>query len=129
MPIPDIMVWDEFAENSRGLMARPIMPNNVVALREHIATIQAEVYNRTDGGAPTIVPLTVNEVMLTAPSGKGTWNKDEIGYTFLWPADGTLWPDPAKVYQVVIRFTTVLALGSKQFVRVWRANTFDPATL
>lgn len=129
MPTPDTLVWDEWAGSSRGLLARPILPNNVVALRTHIASIVAEVYNLTDGGAPEVVPLVVNDVMLTAPSGKDTWGKDQIGYTFNWPADGSLWPDPDKDYKVVITFTcnaTIPALEDKEFIRVWQNHTYDP---
>jgi hypothetical protein len=123
----DVMEWDDFANSSRGLLARPILPNNVIALREHIATITYKAYNKTDGGAPVTGSLDPAEVMLTAPSGKNTWSKDQIGYTFLWPAPGTIWDEPGKLYQIVLTFTTTVALGSKSFDRVYKVTTFDPA--
>lgn len=132
MPTPDILVWEEWAGSSRGLLSRPILPNNLTALQSNIQSIQAEIYNITDGGEPEVVNLTVADVMLTAPSGKGTWSKDDIGYTFNWPANGDLWPDPSKTYQIVVTFTcnnSIAALTGKSFQRVWRTNTHDPSTL
>lgn len=125
----DVYQWEELAESARGLLARPYLPNNVVVLRSHIASITYEVYEVGGSGTPVIGTLVVSEVMLTAPSGKNTWDKDAIGFTFVWEADGSLWPDPDKTYQIVVIFTTTIALGSKSFKRIWRVTTKNPASV
>jgi len=129
MPAPDIFVWNEFAGSSRGLLARPVLPNNIDALRGHITSIEYKVYNVTDGGPPDVGTLDPLDVMLTAPSGKGTWTKDDIGYTFNWPASGDLWALPGKKYQIVLTFTCsnlIATLTGKQFIRVYKVTTYNP---
>lgn len=127
----DVLPFSVFAESSRGLMARVILPNNAVAVRADIASIDYEVYNKTDGGVPVTGALVVADVMYTAL--QTDWNKDDIGYTFMWGVDGSLWPTPDKRYRVVLIFTIIAPftakpeLAGKSFIIAYDANTKDPS--
>jgi hypothetical protein len=125
----EVMEWDEIADSARGLLARPILPGNIIALREHIDTITYEIYKVGSSDPPVTGILDVADVMLVAPSGKKTWRKDEIGFTFNWQADGSLWPTAGESYQIIVIFTTKSTYGSKTFKRIWRVNTKDPVTI
>jgi len=114
--------FDEYAGSARGLFARPVMPGNIIALREHIQAIKYEVF--LDGGSlGTPVDLVVADVMLTALA---EWRLDKIGYSFVFEAPGTLWPLAAKRYRVVVTFTQTSLAGGKNFILVWQVNTKDP---
>jgi hypothetical protein len=120
----DIFRFEVWAGSARGFLARPILPTNIAALREHIASITYDVYNITDGGAAVSGVLDVNTVMMAALTKP--WKADTTGYSLLWDAPGTLWPLAAKQYRIVLTFTTVVALGSKSFIEVWEATTKSP---
>lgn len=127
----DLFEWDELADSSRGLLARPILPNNVTMLRGHVASIHVKVINRTTMVAVE-VDLDVTEVMLTTPSGKNTWAKDTIGFTFNWAMPGDKIPDSDTVYQIVVTWTmnnVFPSLNGKKCIRVWKATTKNPETV
>jgi len=121
----DSFSFDEYAGSGRGLLARPVLPNNVNCVQSHVASIDYKVIKKSDSSFVTGT-LDPEDVMLTAPSGKNTWPKDQIGYTFNWAMPGTLIPDPNETYQIVITFTLVPALDGNKFIRIWKATTFDP---
>jgi hypothetical protein len=129
---PSVFVWTEFAGNSRGLLARPTLPNNIPALLTHISSIDYKVYDLTTGLPPDEGSLDPADVMLAAPSGKDTWGKDQIGYTLVWPMPGTLISEPNHTYQIVLIFTlnnVIPSLSAKKFTLVWRTDTVDPAVV
>ncbi len=106
-----------FAGSGRGLRARVIQPSGDVALLADIDTITYESINISDGTDVDSGSLVVADVMLTEPAG---WNIEEEGYTFLWQAPGTLWPDEGKVYRIIVTFTTIDAIA---FKLAWEATT------
>jgi hypothetical protein len=125
----DILQFKEFVNSGRGLVARPILPNNISAFRADIATITYTVVNTNDSTS-VAGSLDPNQVMY--PSLQ-PWDKDKIGYTFLWGADGALWPVAGKQYRIIVVFTVVNPfpayplIAGKAFKLVWEADTIDPA--
>lgn len=120
-----IFKFENFNNSAKGLVARPILPNKEIAIRDHIASVAYAVYNITDGGAPTTGDLDVATVMFNLLQ---SWQYDAIGYTFLWDMDGALTPAAPKVYRVVLTFTLLPAvLGGKSFRLAWESTTKDPA--
>lgn len=120
----EVFKFEEWAGSSRGLMARPVLPSDVIMVQANVAAIGYQVYNITDGGAPLTGTLDVLTVMKTSPQ---TWNRDGKGFTFLHEGDGSWWSLPGKVYRVVISFVTTPILGSKTLIEVWEVTTKDPA--
>lgn len=122
----DVLVFEEFAGSGRGLLARPILMNNANASPANISLIEYLVYLL---GNP--VPVFSGELViadvLSATMTPWPNKKDSIGFSFLWPADGDLWPDPGQQYRIIVRFTTTPVLGSKKFILAWQANTFAPS--
>lgn len=118
----DIFRFDEFASSGRGLLAAVMLPQNRLAVAADVATISYEVKNITDGGASVTgsVPLST---MYAAPQ---EWDRDDVGYTWAWAADGSLWPLANKIYGLVVTFTTVAGLGPIQFKIAFQINTKDP---
>lgn len=114
--------------SSRGLLARAILPNNAVAVKADIDSIQFSVKKRGSSAPAETGTLNVAEMMLDAPA---PWSKDKKGYTFLWPAPGTLWPDEAQ-YRITITlviktpYPAYPAIAGKAFTFTYQANTFDP---
>jgi hypothetical protein len=94
--------------SSRGLMARPILANNQPALRSVVSTVGYKVTNLTTGastpssGYQSLTPADVFYTALQTPFPGG----DAFGYSFLWRASGTLWPDASTDYFIDIQFTT-----------------------
>jgi hypothetical protein len=123
----EVLKFDVFAESGRGLMARVILPDNTIAYLADIGAITYEVHDKTAGGSPVTGSLVVADVMFAAL--QLDWDKDKIGYTFLWPADGALWPVANHRYRVPIEFTIAKAgiLNGKKFLLVYEPNTKDPA--
>lgn len=126
----EAFAFAEFANSSRGLMARVILPNNVMAVLADIASITYAVYDKTAGTGPVTGTLTVSEVMYATAQA---WGRDLLGYCFLWPAPGTLWPSPRRRYKVVLTFTMVNpypaspSLAGKSFILVYQPETKDPS--
>lgn len=124
----DILTFDQFAGSARGLIARPIAPNNVIVTSALIDTITYRVKNLTDNLEPATGPVPASCLYAAVQP----WPKDPKGFTFLWEVDGALWPLALKVYRVNVIFTfkNTLALypnlAGKSFVLAWQANTTDP---
>lgn len=124
----DVLAFLVFANSSRGLMARVILPTNVIAVKADIAVIEYSVFDKLTGEPPAVGTLDVDQVMYSAAQ---PWSKDNLGYTFLWPADGSLWPDPNKRYRVKLVFTMVdpypakPIIAGKKFVLAYDAKTVD----
>ena len=118
----DCFAFEQYAGSGRGLMARPRMPTDVDALREHISAIEFEIYNMTDGGVPVTGELGVDESMFDSPR---PWGVDKIGHTFLHPASGAWWPLADKVYRIIITFipTEDAVPGAIPFFEVWQVTT------
>lgn len=121
----DIFKFNTWAGSSRGLLARPILPNNVVCFRADIQSISYRVVD-LDTLAEVSGMLVVNDVMFTTL--QLPWKPDTTGYTFNWGAPGTLWPLPNKKYRIVLTFLLVpILFGGASFILVYEANTKDPA--
>lgn len=118
--------FEEYANSSRGLLARNYLPNNAIAYLANISAISYEIINLTDGLPGVTGSLTVADVMFASLQ---TWTIDNIGYTFLWELPGSLLPLAGKTYRIILTFTTSVALGSKNFIRTWEADTKDPAAV
>lgn len=122
----NVLMFDQFADSGRGLLARVVLPNNVVALRENIGDISYTSY--LDGEEVESGILDVDVVMMEAAV---PWRFDADGYTFFWAAPGELWPESNKPYRVVIDFvveapdTQMHGFG---FTLVYQANTKNPST-
>lgn len=125
----DVFQFSVFASSSRGLMARVILPSNKVAVLSDIAAIAYSVVNKTDNTTAVTGSLSPADVMFATVQ---SWPKDSSGFTFLWAADGSLWPIADKRYKVVITFTIVSPyalsplLAGKSFILVYQADTKDP---
>lgn len=127
----DVLEFGVFANSSRGLMARVILPNNIIAYKEHIQSIGYSVKNRTDNTPAVTGTLDPDDVMFSALQLEG-WPSDKIGYTLLWPADGSLWPEADKEYRIALTFVIVNPfplkpiLAGKAFILAYEAETEDP---
>jgi hypothetical protein len=126
----EIFRWDEFANNGRGLIARPILPNNVAAVADDIASISYKSIRLDTNANIAAGNLVVADVMFSAAQ---PWERDEGGYTFLWPAPGEiLWPLPNKQYRIPVTFVIknphpiYPVLSGKGFILVWQVNTKNP---
>jgi hypothetical protein len=120
----DIVQFRVFTNSGKGLIARPIIPRNVVAIKSMIETISYEVFKQGTLDPSVSGTLDPNDVMYETPQ---TWKYDKDGYTFLWETDGSLWPDKDSKYNIVVTFVTTAAYGSKPFILVWQANTKSPS--
>ncbi len=120
----DVFRFKEYAGSGRGLQARPILPGNRIAFLVDIDTITYAVYNTTDRGPAVTGTLVPADVMLAAVA---TWARDTKGYSFLWPAPGSLWPLAGKVYRVVVTFHLVNVDEGDAFIEAWEVTTTDPA--
>lgn len=121
----DIYRFDEWAGSGRGLEARPIMPNDIVALLSHIQSITYEVNDILIPGTIVSGSLDPDDVMFEEAQA---WDKDDEGYTFLWNAPGTLWPTAGKKYRIVVAFVQTALQGGNTFLRVWEVTTKNPKT-
>jgi hypothetical protein len=125
----DIFEFENFVQSSRGLMARPILPNNKAALRADIETVGFVCHNITDNveiAAGALDPAIVMFPLLQKP-----WRKDDTGFSFLWAFPGNYVPDPGKKVRFKITFTIIPThvdpqLQGKSFVMVYQADTKDP---
>lgn len=123
MPAPiDIFRFEVFANSARGLIARPVMPNNVVAVKSNIASINYTVKDMVTGNLVTGA-LDPNLVMFDTAQ---TWKYDKLGFTFLWVAPGSLWPLADRDYAISVVFVQQMLLGGNSFIEAWRAATKDP---
>src|SRR4051812_19694041 len=104
MMAADIFKFSVFALSSKGLMARAILPNNKPATKSMVATIDYSIKNITDNSAPVTGNLVVADVMYDTPQ---PWDKDPLGFYFLWPVPGTLWPASDKQFRIVLTFTII----------------------
>ena len=122
-----VLIFDVFAGSGKGLMARPILPNNSVCFKTHVGTIEYEIYNVTDGDVPVTGTLDPDVVMFSSVQ---PWKYDNGGYSFLWAAFGTLWPEHSKIMRVVVRIQLSIP-GSPfdgfVFLMVWQPMTKNPA--
>lgn len=119
----DIHRFEVWKQSGRGLLARPVLPNNIVATRDMIDSISYAVYDLADVSDPTFTGnLVVADVMLTEPA---TWTIDTKGYTFLWGAPGSLWPN-AGTHRIIITFNVKPANGGYIFIEVYEATAKDP---
>jgi hypothetical protein len=112
--------FEEWAGSARGLCARPIRGQKTPIVA---ADVQSVRYESWDVDAKTLVasgPLTVADVMLAALA---PWSYDDVGYTFLWEAPGTLWPVAGKSYRVIVYYTLTPLFNNNTFIRVWRVKT------
>jgi hypothetical protein len=119
----EIFKFEEFAGSGRGLMARPILLQDVVATVENIESIDWEVHDTTTGNPPQTGSLVVSEVMSAAPV---PWALDKVGRTFLWPAPGSLWAVACHKYRIIVKFTTIEEIGGGTFLEVWEVTPKDP---
>jgi len=117
----DIFRWDDFASSGRGLIAGPILPQGIMALREHIASITYKVKNLT-----TLAVVTDSIDLSYMYSSVQPWDRDPNGFTFLWPASGDLWPNANTDYSITIEFITTPLMGNLKFKLVWRVSAKDP---
>jgi hypothetical protein len=125
--VAEIFRWVDFANNARPLVSRPILPwtFNSPAFKQHIHSISLSVYV---GGVLQGSPITldVDKVMF---EDRQEWGKDRNGYTFLYPAPGSLWPDPDKTYRVVITFVPKDddggPLATHTFIEIWEVTTIS----
>ena len=120
----DVYRFKEYAGSGRGLMARPVLPGNRIAFLADIESIDYAVYNTTDGGPAVTGSLVVADVMLAAVD---TWARDGKGYSFLWPAPGSLWPLAGKVYRIVVSFHLKEDGAGDVFIETWEVTTTNPA--
>src|SRR3982750_190820 len=98
----DILNFDVFAGNGKGLMARPILPNDVIATKSLIDTIAYSI-KKMSGGSPVTGSIDPLITMVDVPV---KWKADSVGRTFLWPIPGTLIPTPNEEYRIIITFVT-----------------------
>lgn len=125
----DILPFQVFARSSKGLIARIILPTNVAAVKNDIDSISYEAIDKTGSDPVLTGSIDPDEVMFGSLQ---PWSKDPLGFNFLWAADGNLWPDPDKRYNIKITFTIVTpftakpSLAGKSFILVYEANTKSP---
>jgi hypothetical protein len=124
MAAPDVLQFGVFAGNGKGLLARPIIQNNHIAVKGDIESIDFSIYDTGTEDAPVTGTLDPNIVMFTAPQ---TWDKDTKGYTLFIDAPGSWWPLPNKNYRVVIALTATSGMGGATYLIVWEAQTADPS--
>lgn len=125
-----IYEFTEFAGSGRGIMALPLLPNNVIAYKSDIEAIGYAIYDLTAGGPPVSGAIDPNFTMFDTPI---KWAQSMKGATFNWPAPGTLWPLPNKRYRIVVTFTIIdphpdLYLSGKSFILAWEVITKSPTT-
>lgn len=122
----NVVQFEEFADSGRGFLARPILPNNVPAIKANISEITYEVHetgNSTPSASGVLDPAVVmfDEMQ--------TWKFDSDGYSFWWAVPGELWPLPNTFYRIIVSFL-IEAPGNqmhgKAFKLVWEAQTVDP---
>jgi len=114
-------LFEEYAGSGRGLIAAPIFLDNLLALRADIDAISFKVIKLSDSSEVTgSVPLSAMKVAAVP------WDRDDVGYSFLWNAPGTLWPDPNEKYRIIVIFTVTVALGGYSFIKTWEVSTKDP---
>jgi hypothetical protein len=121
----NVLIFEEFAGSGRGLLARPLLPNNITATRTNIGEIGYTIKNLITSSVVTGV-LDPAVVMLASPM---PWKFDPVGYTFFWAAFGTLWPNVNTDYRIVIDFL-IEAPGTQLhgfgFKLAYQAKTKDP---
>lgn len=115
--------FSEWAASGRGLRARPIKPDGSAFLQVDIDTISYEVWNVTDKTGPEVGTLDPAEVMLTELA---SWEKDDVGYSFVWYANGDLWPTADKKYRIVVTFLTSTDFDNVEFKLGWEVSTRAP---
>lgn len=119
----EVFKFEEFAGSGKGLLAAPILVDNELAVLDDIDSISYRVIKLSDGSEVS------GSIDLSAmKSTPQPWNRDSVGYTFLWNAPGTLWPDPNEKYRIIVTFNTVPALGGFSFIKIWQVSTVDPDT-
>lgn len=123
----EVFSFERFAGSGKGLRARPILGDGEAATPENIYSISYRVRNVTDGLTSGSTDLDVDEVLFATARA---WTKYRNGYTFLFNAPGTLWPDPNKVYRILVTFVPKDANGDadtqRAFTEVWEVTTTDP---
>lgn len=125
----DIFQFEQWALSARGLMARPILPNNQPAFSTDIATIGFVVHNVSDN--VEIAAGTLDPAVVMYPTLQKPWKKDLIGFTLLWPFPGSYVPEPGKIIRFKLTPTIInphgnAQLSGKSFIMVWQADTKDP---
>ncbi len=122
----DVLPFNTFELSGKGLFARPLLLNTKIpAFRADILSIDYDVFNITDVSGPVSGTLSVAGVMYTALQ---PWDKDDEGYSFWWPAQGTLWPIANKRYRIRITFNIIpnhanTQLAGKSFRIAFEART------
>lgn len=116
----EVHTFEEWAGAARGLISRPVLPDDTIMVQANVESISFAIYNVTDGGAPVTGSLDVATVMKASPQ---TWSRDSKGFTFLHEASGSWWSLASKKYRIVITFLTTVALGSKTLIEVWEVTT------
>lgn len=115
----NVFTFCEMAGSSRGLQARIVLADDSAALRDDITAIGYAVYNVTDETGPVTGVLDPVDVMLTALA---EWDVDDVGYSFIWQAPGTLWPDADKQYRIAVTFLTSAEHGAVDIIQVWEVE-------
>jgi hypothetical protein len=108
-----------FAGSGKGLTARPIGPDDVEATADNLASVTFESFDEVTGLLVASGIIAIAAVML---ADYVPWSKDLIGYSFRWPAPGTLWPAAGGRYRVQVTFTPS-DLTVPPYLLAWQANT------
>jgi hypothetical protein len=130
--MPDIQQFEQYLLTSRGLLARPILPNNKPALRADILSIAATVRDitaNTEIATGALDPAVVMYTTLQKP-----WKKDDTGFSFLWVFPPEYVPVAGHSVRFKIVFTIINPhadpqLSGKPFMIVFQADVKDPFAL
>lgn len=127
----DIFEFEQFSNSARGLMGRPILPNNKPALRQDIAAVGFVVHDLTDNTLVASGQLDPAVVMFTAL--QKPWRKDDVGFSFLWAFPGNYVAVADHKIRFKITFTMIdphpdPQLSNKSFLIVYQADVRDPLT-
>jgi hypothetical protein len=114
----NVEAFEVFAGSAKGLQARPLNADGSIATSENIASIAYASFDESNGEKVAFGELDVADVMHSSPQ---SWDVDEDGCTFHWPAPGSLWPAADKRYRVQITFTPVG--GELPYMLAWQAMT------
>lgn len=117
----EVFKMTELAGSGRAMLARPYGPDNAMAVPADIDTIAYAAHVKGNATPFTSGSLTVADVLLDTPVA---WDVDDTGYTFIWPAPGTLWPTAGTTYRIIVTFTP--SNGDPAYLLVWEVRAIAP---